>query len=255
MTDGIKWFVAFIALASCPHLPPSPALAFLSFIVSSAQDFLSKTSGFNPSVAVPPASYARREDSKEPRLSASQCAHLVNPKAQATLLAAVESPIIKPIKLPFELGSFKRPFLLLVQYGHLSHAQKSTNFFPSVAEGCRRIKLPNGDRIRKVQVNCDVTPQTALRIERNATVSPGFSTLSRTGGRPSSSYYFVGAQVTVSSTSTLTRAVDRTVYGDGRTFDGRILVYPYRIPSRRHKFQELDGTVRHKNGRIREDGT
>ncbi|KAJ7844834.1 hypothetical protein B0H13DRAFT_2364022 [Mycena leptocephala] len=105
MTDGIKWFVAFIALASCPHLPPSPALAFLSFIVSSAQDFLSKTSGFNPSVAVPPASYARREDSKEPRLSASQCAHLVNPKAQATLLAAVESPIIKPIKLPFELSA------------------------------------------------------------------------------------------------------------------------------------------------------
>ena len=53
----------------------------------------------------------------------------------------------------------------------------------------------------------------------------------------------------------LPRAVDRTVYGDGRTFDGRILAYPYRMPSRRHKFQGLDGTGRHKNGRIREDGT
>lgn len=52
----------------------------------------------------------------------------------------------------------------------------------------------------------------------------------------------------------LSRASDRTVYGDGRTFDGRILAYPYRMPSRRHKFLGLDGTVRHKNGRIREDG-
>ncbi|KAJ6550732.1 hypothetical protein B0H10DRAFT_2379545 [Mycena sp. CBHHK59/15] len=39
------------------------------------------------------------------------------------------------------------------------------------------------------------------------------------------------------------RAADRTVYGDGRTFDGRILAYPYRMPSRRHKFQGLEGTM------------
>ncbi|KAJ7836871.1 hypothetical protein B0H14DRAFT_2589433 [Mycena olivaceomarginata] len=51
------------------------------------------------------------------------------------------------------------------------------------------------------------------------------------------------------------RAADRTVYGNGRKFDGRILAYPYRMPSRRHKFLGLDGTGRHKNGRIREDGT
>ncbi|KAJ7205241.1 hypothetical protein GGX14DRAFT_397785 [Mycena pura] len=42
-----------------------------------------------------------------------------------------------------------------------------------LAERFRRIKLPKGDRLRKVPFVCNVTPQMALRIERNTTVSKG----------------------------------------------------------------------------------
>ncbi|KAJ7836865.1 hypothetical protein B0H13DRAFT_2363011 [Mycena leptocephala] len=96
MTDGIKWFVLLPLILSHP-----PPFTFLSSTAFSPQDILSNTLAFikfNPSLVspqvlkVPSVPWLPSDLVEAPRPEQS-----LNP-------AVVKSPILKPIKLPFELS-------------------------------------------------------------------------------------------------------------------------------------------------------